>query len=392
MKIIYLCTDPGIPVFGRKGCSTHVRETCYALQRLGHEVKLFCSNIEGDHDLQDKLDIINVQSPKSKKIGFDLRHILLDRRMWARLDRFIRDWKPDAIYERYSLYSKAGEKSQLKYGLPRLMEVNAFLTMEQKDRIRFGWLARRIERRLIRNSPHVIVVSEPLRQDVYKLGIPLDAIEKMPMAVNLDGFNPSRNGSRVREKYHMENRFVIGYVGTLSGWHGLRLIHDVAIKLKSANVGPISFLIVGGEGEKLEKHRRKVRKKGLEDTIQYIGSVSHDDVPNHIRAMDIAMIPDTTYWSSPAKLFEYQASGIPVLAPSYPAIHEALEHGREGMIFEPGNTDQIAALIQEMQSSPGKLRDMGEAARVRAEKEHSWEKNGQAIIDLYLQMGRKTLV
>ena len=32
--------------------------------------------------------------------------------------------------------------------------------------------------------------------------------------------------------------------------------------------------------------------------------------------MDAAIVPDTTYWSSPAKLFEYQASGIPVLAPT----------------------------------------------------------------------------
>ncbi len=391
MKIIYLCTDPGIPIFGRKGCSTHVRETCYALQRLGHKVKLFCSNTEGDHDPKERLDVIKIPRPKSKKIGFDMRHILLDQRMWSRLDDFIREWRPDAIYERYSLYSRAGEKAQRKYGLPRLMEMNAFLTKEQKDRIRLGWLARKVEKSLIRNSPHLIVVSEPLRQDVNKLGIPLDNIEKMPMAVNLDDFNPSHNGDEILRKHKLENRFIIGYVGTLSGWHGLNLIYEVAEKLHGLNCRPHAFLIVGGEGEKLEKHRQKVRERKLDDVIHFIGSVAHKAIPNHVRAMDIAMIPDTTYWSSPAKLFEYQASGVPVLAPSYPAIQEALDHGHEGLIFEPGNTDQITESIIQLLSSPEKLLKMGLAARKRAEREHSWEKNGQGIIKLYRQIKPRIL-
>jgi glycosyltransferase involved in cell wall biosynthesis len=98
-------------------------------------------------------------------------------------------------------------------------------------------------------------------------------------------------------------------------------------------------------------------------------------------------VPDTTYWSSPAKLFEYQASGIPVLAPSYPAIHEALENGRDGLIFPPLDCACMAQLALQLMRDPEQCRRMGAAARQRAEHEHSWSHNGEEIMDLFRQLG-----
>lgn len=387
MKILYLCTDPGIPVLGRKGCSTHIRETIVALQELGHEVRLLCSNAAGDPLAAQGLAIETVEPPRSRKLGFDLRHILLDRRISARLEALIHDWQPDAIYERYSLYSRAGQRMAAKYKLPRLMELNAFLTKEQAQRIRCGWLARSVERSIIRKAPRVIVVSEPLRREVNELGLAFSAIAKMPMAVNLVKFNPAIDGSEVRRQHGLDDRFVIGYVGTLAGWHGIRLLYEMARELKSITAAPFSFLIVGGDDRKLEEHRTLAREQGLDDVIRFIGSVPHEDVPRHLRAMDAAIIPDTTYWSSPAKLFEYQASGIPVLAPEYPAILEALDNGVEGLIFTPRDIRAMAAAAQKMMAEPAHRVLMGEAARRRAEREHSWSHNAAEIIRIYGELG-----
>ncbi|MCL5271567.1 MAG: glycosyltransferase family 4 protein [bacterium] len=383
MKICYLCADPGIPIYGRKGCSTHVRETCHVLRQLGHEVRIVCSNAEGDAVERERLDVISIEPFRNRKLGFDLRHILLDRRLLGRLDALVREWKPDAVYERYSLYSRAGGVAARRHRLPRLLEVNAFLTREQRDRIRWGWLARRIEAGIIRHAPRVIVVSEPLRREIHHLGVPMEAITKMPMAVNLDLFSPERDGEGVRRRHGLTGRFVLGYVGTLGGWHGIRLLYDMARLLKDGGAPPFAFLIVGGDPAKVEMHHRKARESGLEDVLRFIGSVPYQDVPEHIRAMDAALVPDTTYWSSPAKLFEYQASGIPVLAPSYPAIREVLTHEREGFIFPPGDVERMAALALEMMNAPERCRLMGRAARERAECEHSWQRNGQEILALF---------
>ena len=73
------------------------------------------------------------------------------------------------------------------------------------------------------------------------------------------------------------------------------------------------------------------------------------------------------------------------------AIQEALEHDHEGLIFEPGNTDRITESIMQLQCSPEKVLKMGLAARKRAAREHSWEKNGQGIIKLYRQINSRIL-
>lgn len=389
MKICYLCADPGIPIFGRKGCSTHVRETCSTLMELGHEVRLLCSNPAGDRGGSEghaDFETISVVPPRSRKLGFDLRHVVLDHRFGKALEDLIRDWRPDAIYERYSLYSRAGLRSTRRHNLPRLLEVNAFLTREQQDRIRIAPLARFVERGIIRSAPRVIVVSEPLRSEVAQLGVPAEFVVKMPMAVNLEKFNPAIEGAEVRRKHGLDGKFVIGYVGTLASWHGLKLLEEVAERLRDGGAPPFAFMIVGGEGHKLEANRARVRERGLEELVRFIGSVPYEDVPQHIRAMDTAVVPDTTYWSSPAKLFEYQASGVPVIAPSYPAIHDALEHGREGFIFKPLDTAEMARLIVQMMNDCESLKRMAESARARAERDHSWRYNGERIMELFAEI------
>lgn len=383
MKIVYLCADPGIPLYGRKGCSTHVRETVHALENLGHQVRVIACNVSGDKRHCKPMDVIHVPPYKSKRLGFDLRHILNDVRFGRVLGELIGSWKPDAIYERYSLYSMAGGRAAKRYDLPRLLEVNAFLTREQSDRIRMGWLARVVEKSIIRNAPGVIVVSEPLAEEVVSLGLRRDQIAKMPMAVNLEHFNPARQGDGIRERYGLDDRFVVGYVGTLTGWHGIRLLYDMIQELIRKKAPPFSFLVVGGSRDKVEMHRSKTREAGLEEYIQFIGSVPYEEVPDHIRAMNAAIVPDTSYWSSPAKLFEYQASGVAVLAPSYPSVRESLDHGIEGYIYEPKDIEQMAEMALRMMRDPEATRQMGLAGRQRAEREHSWEHNGRRILELF---------
>ncbi len=390
MRIAYLCADPGIPLYGRKGCSTHVRETARILMSLGHSVRIWCTNVGGDETDGPPLDVVHVRPVQSKKLGFDLRHILTDQRLWRRIRGDFAQWRPDVIYERYSLYARTGTRATAEFGLPRLLEVNAFLTKEQHQRIRLAWLARRVEGDIIRRAPRVIVVSEPLRREVHELGQSMAAIAKMPMAVNLDKFHPDGPGrEELRRRHGLHDRFVIGYVGTLAGWHGIRLLYDVARRLRKRATTGYAFLIVGGDGLKLEMHRRKAREAGLEDVLRFVGSVPHDDVPAHIRAMDAAIVPDTTYWSSPAKLFEYQACGVPVLAPAYPAILESLEDGREGLIYPAGNVKQIAKAVLRLMADPALARTMGDAARRRAELEHSWLHNGEQILTLYHELGAR---
>ena len=47
MRIAYITADPGVPVFGRKGCSIHVQEVLRAMIKRGAQIELFAANCSG---------------------------------------------------------------------------------------------------------------------------------------------------------------------------------------------------------------------------------------------------------------------------------------------------------------------------------------------------------
>lgn len=383
LKILYICSDPGVPVFGRKGCSTHVRETCLVLRDLGHDVRLVCSNAEGDAAGRDELNVLSVEAFRSKKLGFDLRHALVDRRIEKNARDLIEHWKPDVIYERYSLYGKAGYNIAKAYGLPHVLEVNALMTDEQSDRIRFGGIARAVERKILQQARHIIVVSDPLRDQIGEIRGSKGNISRIPMGVDLEKFNDTIDATATRAELGLTDKYVIGYVGTLTGWHGIKLLYGLAAKLKEMDVKDFQILVVGGDPRRLANHRRRVSQEGLEGTIHFMGPVAHSEVPRYIRSMDVTLIPDTTYWSAPSKMFEYQGCGVPIVAPRYPAVEGAMEDGVEGLIFEPRNVEAMAEAVAELYAHPERRKQMGREARARAEREHSWRSVGEKVAAIF---------
>ena len=99
--------------------------------------------------------------------------------------------------------------------------------------------------------------------------------------------------------------------------------------------------------------------------------------------MDVALVPDASPYASPTKLFEYMGCGMPILAPSLPAIERALHDGSEGALFEPRNVESMAEALRRLASDDSARAAMGRAARARAEKDHSWEGIARRIVDLF---------
>ena len=130
MRIAYVCADPGIPVFGQKGCSIHVQEVIRALRHQGAQVELFAVRCE-DTPPADLADIIIHPLPPIPKVEQDLRERMalsmnLDLRM-----KLEQAGHFDLIYERYSLWSFSAIEFAQEAKIPGLLEVNAPLIEEQ---------------------------------------------------------------------------------------------------------------------------------------------------------------------------------------------------------------------------------------------------------------------
>lgn len=385
MKIGYLCIDPGIPVFGRKGCSTHVRETCRALKSAGNEVFLITTN-KGEDDCEiDGIKIYEIPPLTSKILGNDVRLFINSMRTMNSLKEIIQKEKPDALYERHSLYNFAGTRISQKYHLPRILESNTFLVVEQENRVHFPFIAAKFENYAIRKAPHIIVVSHPLKNAYINMGIPADKVSIMPMAVDIERFNPEITGEDVRKKYNLDNTTIVGYVGTLTGWHGIDLILDCAETTKKFGKN-ISYIVVGGHDKKVDLFKDKVQERGLEAIVVFTGSVPYTEIPKYIAAMDITLVPNSTEWASPTKIFEYQAMSKPIVAPSLVPVREVIKDSKEGLLFELKNTNEMAEKIIYLHDHPEIRKEMGISGRKRVVANHSWEVNTSRIVDIFQKM------
>ena len=385
MRICYLCGDHGIPILGRKGCSTHVRETCRSLKEAGHEVFVVTPCRGNDVSEYRDLEIVEVPVVRGRWMGSDLRQWVYNRRLVGAMTETFRDRPPDVLYERYSLYSTAGMQIAKRFQLPRILEVNSLLVEEQRHRIHFPRIASWMEIRIVRSSPAVIVVSTPLRDAFVARGIDSQRITIMPMAVDVRRFHPEVEPARLRERFNLDGRTIVGYTGTLTAWHGIDLLFDVAERLKAMNE-KVSVVVIGGDSAKVNEMAERARSRRLSDHLIFAGSVPYTEVPSCISAMDITVIPGSMEWASPTKLFEYQAMGKPAVAPRLIPVADALTDGREGYLFRPGDAEELTDRILALHRDPVERLAMGRRARRKVLERHAWEHNTRRILEMFGRM------
>jgi glycosyltransferase involved in cell wall biosynthesis len=391
MKIIYISGDIGVEIGGRKGAATHVRETCHALQRFGHEVTLLTPS-PGDLS-QVRVPVITVPAPHLKWIGSDLRYMGLNRRMRRVLEQVIRETSPDAVYERYSLYQTAGQEVCRKHNLPRILEVNTLLAREQRERLHWPRFAERVENSLWRKERAIICVSEKLKELMTEAAH-LDEKKMVgfvisPVAVDPDVFHP--NVAPATEVRLLANgRSIAGYAGTLTAWHGVDLFFHAAKALKERGANCM-ILAVGGERERVERLRTRAREEGVGEYLHFYGSIPHEQVPSFIAAMDVCLIADTQDWSSPTKFFEFASMEKPIVASRSPSVYEVFGHNEQaGLFFDRGDAEGMATRILECLQDPELSKQRGAAARQRVLQRYTWECNVRSIMELYARMGANT--
>lgn len=389
MKILYICGDMGVEISGRKGASTHVRETCHALIQRGHEV-LLVTPAPGDTS-QLKMPVHTVKAPRAKWLGSDMRYILQNRRMARLLKRLIADFKPDAIYERYSLYQDAGFKISHRLNLPRILEVNTFLAREQAHRLHFPRLAEIVERSLWRRERGIITVSQTLKRMMIRdVGLKEEAMAGfvvMPVAVDPNMFEPGIPPAAEPLKF-AAGRKLAGYAGTLTAWHGVDLFFEAARLLRDGG-HPVALYCVGGPEQRADRFREQARAEGVDSHLCFPGSIPFSEIPATLAAMDVCLIPDTQDWSSPTKFFEFAAMERAIVGSRSPSTVEVLGDDPEpaGLLFERGDARGMVDRILEVTNDPDYARRLGQAARRRVMENYTWDISVQKIEDLYRRLG-----
>lgn len=388
MRILYVCGDLGIDVMGRKGASTHLRETCRQLANRGHEVLLVTPVPSVTQSTNFRTHF--VEPPRAKWLGMDLRYHLLNNRIKSLLPKLIKEFRPDAVYERYALYQTAAQKICKAFSLPRILEVNSILSQEMHHRLRFPRWAARCESRLWAAERVIICVSSVLESCIREVargyGNKLLHLVVSPVGVDPEQFHPDVPPLDW-EHFGILARRVVGYTGTLTRWHGIDLLFEAAVLAKQRSL-PVCFVVAGGEPEKVATLRKKSWDLGVGDYLKFLGSFPHDEIPSLLAAMDICVIPDTQDWSSPTKYFEMAAMQRPVLAAKAPAITEVVGgDGVGALLFDRGDAQDLIRKLEMVLNDEALASRLGRTARERVLRHYSWDCNIARILKAYAVLG-----
>lgn len=381
-RIAYVCADPGVPVFGQKGCSIHVQEMLRAFREAGLEITLFACRLGGSPsaDLRDIPVRLIPQATAAATV--DRERQAMDANSVVR--GLLEEAGPfDWVYERYSLWSHAAVEFAADTGTPSVLEVNAPLIEEQAAHrgLVHRTEAEEIARRVFSRASAIAAVSDGVAKYVRAVGGSKTRVRVIPNGVDPRRFTECQPAPSPWEE--TSNPFVIGFVGTLKPWHGVHFLvsafDEVHRRCSSAR------LLIVGDGPLRAEIEGSLEARGLRDASHFTGAVNPEEVPSWIARMDVAVAPYPAmegFYFSPLKLFEYMAAGRAVVASDIGQISGVLEDGVTGLLCTPGEPVSLAACLLKLESDPSMRRALGAAARARVLGRHTWSDVATQVLSL----------
>lgn len=242
-------------------------------------------------------------------------------------------------------------------GLPTVYEAHEAPRRGQR------WLLKRMARRP--SLQHVVVLTSFLKARLIQLGFPDQKILILPDGVDVSLFDqlPGREACRRRLGLPVD-RSIIGYIGRFRAQareKGLPELVQAMARWPSSNGKEPLLLCVGGPMDAVPAYLALARRAGVQaHWLKFVDRVPNRDVPYWIRACDVVTIPwpwteFSAHFTSPLKLFEYMASGVPIVASDLPSLREILRHGENAWLVEPGNpaalTSGLLSVLNDAQVS-----------------------------------------
>jgi len=189
----------------------------------------------------------------------------------------------------------------------------------------------------------------------------------IPNAVDLDRYRPGNQGRVVRKRHGIgEGESVVLFVGRMVDHKGIENLLEAA-----RSVAYAKFLLVGG-GPELDPARRLATRLGIAGRIVFAGEVPHEDLPEYFAACDMFVLPSVSRLEAFGIVaLEAMASGKPVVVTDIPGVREVITDGKEGLLADPVNPEDLALKMRVLLADDRKRAEMGRAGRETVERRFS---------------------
>ena len=208
----------------------------------------------------------------------------------------------------------------------------------------------------VRQADHSLAISKQLVDYFISRKVDKNKISYLPHGVDFDKFK------LVDKCVKQDGKFRLIYTGWVCEIRGLNLMLE-GLKEIVSEKKDIQLLIIGAEEAYQRKIRDWTRKNNLQESIEVIGRIDHDEIPKYIYDSNVCLsfledIP-SYHLSPPQKLFEYFAMGKPVVANDLPTHSQYITNGFNGYVIKDLDVNMFKDAIFKLYNQKESLGKMG---------------------------------
>jgi glycosyltransferase involved in cell wall biosynthesis len=354
------------------GVESHVRALAKGLVARGHDVTVLTTNharlpeearVDGVRVLRVKPRAVWMRTPITPRTKGALRSLAAD---------VVHAHSPPPLTAYYAAKATKGR------GLPFVVTYHCDLDLPRP----VGPLVVEAYRRTygaatLRRTDRVIVTTRTYgatSRSVWR-----QALRVIPNAVDTTVFSPDVDGSAVRRRHGIrEDVPLVLMVGRMVAHKGIEHL------LASARHVPRARYVVVGSGPFLPAAKALAESLGVRDRVVFPGHVPRRDLPAYYAACDVFALPSVSRLEAFGIVaLEAMATAKPVVVSDIPGVREVIEDGREGLLCDPLNPEDLAAKIRTLLEDETLGREMGARGRRRVLEEFSLDRVVGAVEAVY---------
>ena len=237
----------------------------------------------------------------------------------------------------------------------------------------------------------VVVITKQYEADLKNLGI--SDVLYTPDAVDVESFKIGASKQQCRGILHLPgDKRIVGYVGKYRTNGQPKGVEDLiaAFSGLAREYTDIFLLLVGINKDEMAEVAGLFKNVGIQEG-QYaiVGHVRQAEIPKYLKASDVLVmnypaLGHYVHYMSPLKLFEYMASGVPIVATDLPSIRDILNESNSFLVKPDSQKDLSLGIMSILNDE--KLADSIAEQSLRDIQQYSWGNRARSIIDFVFKV------
>lgn len=405
MKIGYLMQE-GVPDIRAKtpsGPARHVKQVIQELKNLNYQVCLLAKlgqQIWKSDDLEN-YTLVNVYWLDHGPLRLFER---LVRRIQSELKlpyaaffesvRFAMACRQELsdcnlFYERMGWMGFGGAFASRMLHIPLILEVNGdhlseLESLQIPPRGLQRWISINLTKLAVKVPAHVVTTGAGWRQQyIERWGVDPNTVSVIENGTELVSKCKRDQLKSFRETSGEEVPTIV-YLGAFEPWHGITVLLQAVSKV--IHRVPVKVLLIG-TGSELNSINDMINTLGLNEKVVLTGQLNLDQVSEYLAHADIGIAPycgRAEY--SGLKLLDYKAAGLAIITSGADSQPSIIDHMKTGWVVPPCDPEALSEAIIYLVQEKAVRKSLGKAARLEAEKIHSWQHTAEELGALFTQV------